>query len=70
MLNNYHSAERTAALRDSSAGRPAPRDDLDAIAIMLAGFNRKEQVAGWGRAAIKPVEFGAPEITSRRYGYF
>jgi serine-type D-Ala-D-Ala carboxypeptidase/endopeptidase (penicillin-binding protein 4) len=41
MLNNYYSAERAAALRDSSAGRaapPAPRDDLDAIAIMLASF--------------------------------
>jgi len=41
MLNNYYSAERTAALRDSSAGRgapPAPRDDLDAIAIMLGGL--------------------------------
>ena len=41
MLNNYYSAERAAGLRDSSAGRPAPpapRDDLDAIAIMLASF--------------------------------
>jgi D-alanyl-D-alanine carboxypeptidase/D-alanyl-D-alanine-endopeptidase (penicillin-binding protein 4) len=42
MLNNYYNPERTAALRDSSsAGRaapPAPRDDLDAIAIMLASF--------------------------------
>ncbi len=42
MLNNYYNPERTAALRDSSsaghAAPPAPRDDLDAIAIMLASF--------------------------------
>jgi len=44
MLNNYYNAERSAALRDpagTSAARvapPAPRDDVDAIAIMLAGF--------------------------------
>lgn len=44
MLNNYYNPERAAALRDPSgtpAGRPAPpapRDDVDAIAIMLAGF--------------------------------
>jgi D-alanyl-D-alanine carboxypeptidase/D-alanyl-D-alanine-endopeptidase (penicillin-binding protein 4) len=46
MLNNYYSAERAAALRDSSAGRPAPpapRDDLDAIAIMLAGFTGRSR---------------------------
>jgi len=46
MLNNYYSAERSAALRDSSAGRPAPpapRDDLDAIAIMLAGFTGRSR---------------------------
>ncbi|HXI89645.1 MAG TPA: D-alanyl-D-alanine carboxypeptidase/D-alanyl-D-alanine-endopeptidase, partial [Blastocatellia bacterium] len=46
MLNNYYSAERTAALRDSSAGRPAlpaPRDDLDAIAIMLASFTGRSR---------------------------
>ena len=44
MLNNYYNPERAAALRDASgtqAGRtapPAPRDDIDAIAIMLASF--------------------------------
>ena len=46
MLNNYYSAERTAALRDSSAGRPAPpapRDDLDAVAIMLASFTGRSR---------------------------
>ena len=46
MLNNYYSAERTAALGESSAGRaapPAPRDDLDAIAIMLAGFTGRSR---------------------------
>ena len=48
MLNNYYNAERSAALRDLSAasGRPAvpaPRDDLDAIAVMLAGFTGRSQ---------------------------
>jgi hypothetical protein len=46
MLNNYYNAERSAALRDpQAAGRPqpAPRDDLDAIAIMLAGFTGRSQ---------------------------
>jgi len=46
MLNNYYNAERSAALRDpQAAGRPqpAPRDDLDAIAIMLAGFSGRSQ---------------------------
>ena len=43
MLNNYYNPERSAALRDpaGTAGRPptpAPRDDIDAIAIMLAAF--------------------------------
>ena len=44
MLNNYYNAERAAALRDprpAAAARPAPpapRDDVDAIAIMLASF--------------------------------
>jgi hypothetical protein len=45
MLNTYYSAERSAA-RDSSAGRAAPpaaRDDLDAIAIMLAGFTGRSR---------------------------
>lgn len=49
MLNNYYNPERAAALRDPSgtpAGRPAPpapRDDIDAIAIMLAGFTGKSR---------------------------
>ena len=49
MLNNYYSAERAAAQRDpsgTSAGRtapPAPRDDIDAIAIMLASFTGRSQ---------------------------
>jgi D-alanyl-D-alanine carboxypeptidase/D-alanyl-D-alanine-endopeptidase (penicillin-binding protein 4) len=41
MLNNYFNSERAAALRDpSTANRPiaSPRDDVDAIAIMLASF--------------------------------
>ena len=47
MLNNYYNVERAAALREASgsqAGRaapPNPRDDLDAIAVMLAGFSGK-----------------------------
>lgn len=48
MLNNYYNAERSAALRDGSASQPrraitSPRDDLDAIAIMLASFSGKSQ---------------------------
>jgi D-alanyl-D-alanine carboxypeptidase/D-alanyl-D-alanine-endopeptidase (penicillin-binding protein 4) len=48
MLNNYYNAERSAALRDPSsasarAAVPAPRDDLDAIAVMLAGFTGRSQ---------------------------
>ena len=43
MLNNYSNAERSSALRDpNTAPRPAPpspRDDIDAIAIMLAAFS-------------------------------
>jgi D-alanyl-D-alanine carboxypeptidase/D-alanyl-D-alanine-endopeptidase (penicillin-binding protein 4) len=43
MLNNYYNAERSAALRDpagaaGSRPTPAPRDDIDAIPIMLASF--------------------------------
>ena len=43
MLNNYYNAERSATLRDPSGSQtqrvaPPPRDDLDAIAIMLSGF--------------------------------
>ncbi|HWN99604.1 MAG TPA: D-alanyl-D-alanine carboxypeptidase/D-alanyl-D-alanine-endopeptidase [Blastocatellia bacterium] len=47
MLNNYYNAERSAALRDPSsapkAAIPQPREDLDAIAIMLAAFTGKSQ---------------------------
>jgi serine-type D-Ala-D-Ala carboxypeptidase/endopeptidase (penicillin-binding protein 4) len=48
MLNNYYSVERAAALRDpaSVAGRPAPpspRDDIDAIPIMLASFTGRSR---------------------------
>lgn len=49
MLNNYYNPERSAALRDpagTSSGRPAPpapRDDIDAIPIMLAGFTGRSQ---------------------------
>ncbi|MEK6289156.1 MAG: D-alanyl-D-alanine carboxypeptidase/D-alanyl-D-alanine-endopeptidase [Acidobacteriota bacterium] len=44
MLNNYYNAERSAALREASgtqaqrAAPTSPREDLDAIAIMLASF--------------------------------
>lgn len=47
MLNNYYNVERSAALRDpSSAAKapiPSPREDLDAIAVMLASFTGKSQ---------------------------
>jgi serine-type D-Ala-D-Ala carboxypeptidase/endopeptidase (penicillin-binding protein 4) len=47
MLNNYYSAERSAALRDpastSRPATPAPRDDIDAIPIMLASFTGRSQ---------------------------
>lgn len=47
MLNNYYNAERSAALREpAGAGRampPSPRDDLDAIAVMLAGLTARSQ---------------------------
>ncbi|MEK6323665.1 MAG: D-alanyl-D-alanine carboxypeptidase/D-alanyl-D-alanine-endopeptidase [Acidobacteriota bacterium] len=50
MLNNYYNTERTAALRDPSRTQtqraalpPAPRDDLDAIAIMLSNFTGRSQ---------------------------
>ena len=45
MLNNYYNAERSAALRDPSLEPrnpiPQPREDLDAIAVMLASFTGK-----------------------------
>ena len=47
MLNNYYNVERSAALRDPSSAPktpiPQPREDLDAIAVMLAGFTGKSQ---------------------------
>jgi D-alanyl-D-alanine carboxypeptidase/D-alanyl-D-alanine-endopeptidase (penicillin-binding protein 4) len=48
MLNNYYNVERAAALRDpaASTGRPqtpAPRDDIDAIPIMLASFTGRSK---------------------------
>jgi D-alanyl-D-alanine carboxypeptidase/D-alanyl-D-alanine-endopeptidase (penicillin-binding protein 4) len=49
MLNNYYNAERSATPRDPSGSQapratpPLPRDDLDAIAIMLAGFTGRSQ---------------------------
>lgn len=47
MLNNYSNSERTDVPRDSSGTHtqrpPAPRDDLDAIAVMLAGFTGRSQ---------------------------
>jgi D-alanyl-D-alanine carboxypeptidase/D-alanyl-D-alanine-endopeptidase (penicillin-binding protein 4) len=47
MLNNYYNAERSAALRDPSFEPrnpiPQPREDLDAIAVMLASFTGKIQ---------------------------
>ena len=49
MLNNYYNTERTSALRGPSGTQtqhpatPAPRDDLDAIAIMLASFTGRSQ---------------------------
>src|SRR5262249_37845501 len=41
MLNNYFNSERSAALRNPQGSQrpsPSPRDDLDAIPIILAGF--------------------------------
>ena len=43
MLNNYYNAERASATTNSSPRVPAPRDDLDAIVVMLAGFTGKSQ---------------------------
>jgi D-alanyl-D-alanine carboxypeptidase/D-alanyl-D-alanine-endopeptidase (penicillin-binding protein 4) len=42
MLNNYFNAERSAALRNPSNNQrpvPSPRDDLDAIPVILASFS-------------------------------
>jgi serine-type D-Ala-D-Ala carboxypeptidase/endopeptidase (penicillin-binding protein 4) len=47
MLNNYYNAERATApatATTASAPRiPAPREDVDAIVVMLAGFSGKSQ---------------------------
>jgi serine-type D-Ala-D-Ala carboxypeptidase/endopeptidase (penicillin-binding protein 4) len=43
MLNNYYNAERANAATASSQRVPSPRDDLDAIVVMLAGFTGKSQ---------------------------
>jgi D-alanyl-D-alanine carboxypeptidase/D-alanyl-D-alanine-endopeptidase (penicillin-binding protein 4) len=47
MLNNYFNLERSAVLRDPSLAPktpiPQPRDDLDAIAVMLASFTGKSK---------------------------
>ena len=49
MLNNYYNAERSAGLRDPAlvatarVAPPAPRDDVDAIVIMLASFTGRSQ---------------------------
>jgi D-alanyl-D-alanine carboxypeptidase/D-alanyl-D-alanine-endopeptidase (penicillin-binding protein 4) len=47
MLNNYYNLERSLALRDPSSAPktpiPQPREDLDAIAVMLATFTGKSQ---------------------------
>lgn len=40
-LNNYYNADRAGAAASSGQRAPSPRDDLDAIVIMLAGFNGK-----------------------------
>lgn len=38
MLNNYYNAERAAAAATTAQRPPSPRDDLDAIVVMLATF--------------------------------
>jgi serine-type D-Ala-D-Ala carboxypeptidase/endopeptidase (penicillin-binding protein 4) len=43
MLNNYYNAERTAAAPGQRA--PSPRDDLDAIVVMLANFAGRSDAA-------------------------
>ena len=47
MLNNYYNLERSLALRDPSSAPKTPiaqpREDLDAIAVMLATFTGKSQ---------------------------
>ena len=48
MLNNYYNAERASAPATTAASAsapriPAPREDVDAIVVMLAGFGGKSQ---------------------------
>jgi D-alanyl-D-alanine carboxypeptidase/D-alanyl-D-alanine-endopeptidase (penicillin-binding protein 4) len=43
MLNNYYNAERASATSSSSARIPSPREDVDAIVVMLAGFSGRSQ---------------------------
>ena len=43
MLNNYYNAERVAAPNNSGPRIPTPREDVDAIVIMLAGFTGRSQ---------------------------
>jgi len=42
MLNNYYNAERASAANPSERV-PSPREDLDPIVVMLAGFTGKSQ---------------------------
>ncbi|MFL6277906.1 MAG: D-alanyl-D-alanine carboxypeptidase/D-alanyl-D-alanine-endopeptidase [Blastocatellia bacterium] len=47
MLNNYYNAERATAPATATAASapriPAPREDVDAIVVMLAGFSGRSQ---------------------------
>ena len=47
MLNNYYNAERAAVPATAAAASapriPAPREDVDAIVVMLAGFSGRSQ---------------------------
>jgi D-alanyl-D-alanine carboxypeptidase/D-alanyl-D-alanine-endopeptidase (penicillin-binding protein 4) len=43
MLNNYYNAERANATANASQRLPSPRDDLDGIVVMLAGFSGRSQ---------------------------
>jgi serine-type D-Ala-D-Ala carboxypeptidase/endopeptidase (penicillin-binding protein 4) len=43
MLNNYYNTERANATANSSQRIPSPREDLDGIVVMLAGFSGRSQ---------------------------
>ena len=45
MLNNYYNAERANATTSSSARISTPREDVDAIVVMLAGFTGRSDTA-------------------------